>query len=163
VIVVRYAYALALAVWLGGLAVLGGVVAPGLFGFLRTHEPAAGAALAGAIFGAILHPFVLVAGGAGAILLISLIIMRLVGPRPVAFGARVAIVVVMLALTGYAGGPVAQQITRLERAAPGGLTTLPADDARRVAFERAHDMASLLLVLTLAGALVLLYWEARGD
>ncbi len=163
VIVVRYAYALALAVWLGGLAVLGGVVAPALFGFLRTHDPAAGTALAGATFGALLSPFVLVAAGAGAVLLLTLIVMRLVGPRPVAFGARVLIVIAMLGLTGYAGGPVARRITRMEQAIPGGVSTLPATDARRVAFDRAHETASLLLGLSLIGALALLYWEARRD
>ncbi|MDE3154449.1 MAG: hypothetical protein KGN76_05065 [Acidobacteriota bacterium] len=162
-IVVRYAYALALAVWLGGLAILGGIVAPALFSVLHAHDPATGTALAGAVFTAMLQPFVRVAGGAGVVLLISLIVMRLVGPRPVAFGARVAIVLGMLALTFYTGGPIAGQIARLERAVPGGLLALPAGDARRLAFERAHDTASLLLGLSLAGALALLYWEARGD
>lgn len=141
VIVVRYAYALALALWLGGLAVLGSFAAPVLFGY----------------------DFPLLAIGAGFVLLVCLIIMRLVGPRPAAFGVRVLIVLVMLLLTGYTAGPLASRLERIRQTLPAPVEQLPADDARRTAFERVHDRGATLLALTLAGALTLLYWEARRE
>ena len=39
--VLRFAYALALALWLGGMIVLGAIVAPSLFSTLGTLDPAA--------------------------------------------------------------------------------------------------------------------------
>jgi hypothetical protein len=141
VIVVRYAYALALALWLGGLAVVGSFAAPVLFG----------------------HDFPRLAIGAGLVLLICLIVMRLVGPRPAAFGVRVGIVLVMLLLTVYTSGPLTARLDELQRMLPAPVEQLPADDARRAAFERIRERGTTLLAITLAGGLVLLYWEARRE
>lgn len=140
-IVVRYAYALALALWLGGLAVVGSFAAPVLFG----------------------HDFPRLAIGAGLVLLICLIVMRLVGPRPAAFGVRVAIVLVMLLLTAYTSGPITAQLDELQQTLPTPVDQLPAGDARRAAFERIHERGTTLLAITLAGGLLLLYWEARRE
>ena len=46
-----------LALWVGGLAVLGFVAAPAIFAALEAHDPTAGRALAGAVFGAVLWRF----------------------------------------------------------------------------------------------------------
>lgn len=160
-VVVRYAYALALALWLGGLPVLGGLVAPALFGTLRAHDTTGGTVLAGAIFGSILHGYLLLACGAAVVLLICLAIMRLVGPRPVAFGLRAGIVVIMLALGAYTAGPLSARLISLQQQAGGSIERLAPTDARRVAFDQAHGLASALLSIGLAGAFVLLYWDAR--
>jgi hypothetical protein len=55
--VLRFAYALALALWLGGMIVLGAIVAPSLFSTLGTLDPATGRAVAGEAFGAVLVRF----------------------------------------------------------------------------------------------------------
>ena len=47
----RYVYVLALVVWLGGMVVLGAIVAPATFQVLQASAPATGRALAGAVFG----------------------------------------------------------------------------------------------------------------
>jgi hypothetical protein len=141
VIVVRYAYALALALWLGGLAVAGSFAAPVLFG----------------------RDFPRLAIGAGIVLLICLVVMRLVGPRPAAFGLRVGIVLVMLLLTGYTSGPLTARLNQLQQMLPAPVDQLPAGDARRTAFEKVHERGTTLLAITLAGGLVLLYWEARRE
>jgi len=159
VVVVRYAYALALAFWLGGLPVLGGLVAPTLFGSPRGHDPAAGAVLAGVLFGAILHRYLLLACGAAVVLLVCLVLRRLIGPRPVAFGARAALVTVMFILAAYTAGPLTSRLARIQQEAGGAIAHLPPTDARQLAFDRVHGLAGTLLSISLAGALVLLYWE----
>jgi hypothetical protein len=47
----RYVYGLALAIWLGGMVVLGALVAPTTFEALQTGVPETGRALAGDVFG----------------------------------------------------------------------------------------------------------------
>ena len=46
----RYAYVLALVVWLGGIVALGAIVAPTTFGVLQGLRPDVGRELAGAVF-----------------------------------------------------------------------------------------------------------------
>ena len=48
------------------------------------------------------------------------------------------------------------------QASAGGLVSgLSESDGRRVEFDRLHVLSTRLMMLNLAGAVVLLYWEAR--
>jgi uncharacterized membrane protein len=161
VLALRYVYILTLVVWLGGMVALGALVAPTTFQVLQAHEPVAGRELAGEVFGAILTRFHYVAYGAGAVLLVSLFMMRLLGPRPLAFGVRAAIVGAMLLAALYSGVIVLRQIDEVQQEAGGLPSRLPLSDARRVRFDELHLLSTRLMMLTMAGALVLLYWEAR--
>src|SRR6185295_11777565 len=84
---IRYLALAALVVWLGGMVVLGLLVAPSIFGTLQsaTHDAAQGRVLAGATFGEILRRFHYLAYGCGAILIAALLVMKLVGPPPQTF------------------------------------------------------------------------------
>jgi hypothetical protein len=82
----RYAAFVTLIVWVGGLIALGAVVAP-VVDLARLGE--------------VVDRFHLVAYGAGAVLLLSLLARRLLGPKPVHFGVRTGILCAMLALTVY--------------------------------------------------------------
>ena len=157
----RYVYVLALVVWLGGMVILGALVAPTTFDVLQTRLPDGGRELAGAVFGAIIAGFHYVAYAAGALLLVTLGMMRILGPRPAAFGVRAAIVVLMLAVAAYSGLVVLERIDALQAAAGGLLSALPASDGRRLEFDRLHVLSTRLMMLNMAGALVLLFWEAR--
>jgi hypothetical protein len=157
----RYVYVLALVVWLGGMVILGALVAPTTFEVLQMRVPEGGRELAGAVFGATIAGFHYVAYGAGALLLLTLGMMRILGPRPAAFGIRAAIVIVMLAVAVYSGLVVLERIDELQTAAGGFASRLPASDGRRVEFDRLHVLSTRLMMLNLAGALLLLYWEAR--
>jgi hypothetical protein len=157
----RYVYILALVVWLGGMVILGALVAPLTFDVLQMRVPDGGRELAGAVFGATIAAFHCVAYGAGALLLLTLGMMRILGPRPAAFGIRAAIVVVMLAIAAYSGFVVLERIDALQAAAGGLASALPASDGRRIEFDRLHLLSTRLMMLNLAGALVLLYWEAK--
>ena len=98
---IRYVALTALVVWLGGMVILGLLVAPSTFGVLQSADPANGRMLAGAVFGTILRRFHYVAYACGAILYISLFLMKFVGPPPQAFVLRAVLVFVMLGVAVF--------------------------------------------------------------
>jgi uncharacterized membrane protein len=157
----RYVYVLALVVWLGGMVLLGAVVAPTTFGVLQASEPTNGRALAGALFGEVLARFHYVAYGAGAVLLVSLAVMAVLGPRPRGFAVRVAIVGVMLLIALYSGVIVLGTIDAIQQEVGMLPSRLPVGDGRRIRFDQLHQLSTRLMVVNIIGALVLLYWEAR--
>ena len=161
VLALRYVYLLTLVIWLGGMIVLGALVAPVTFQVLQAHEPVIGRELAGELFGSILARFHYVAYGAGGLLLAMLFAMRLLGPRPRAVGVRAAIVAAMLLISLYSGLVVLEQIDAVQAESGLAPSRLAAGDARRVRFDELHLLSTRLMLATMAGALVLLYWEAR--
>jgi len=160
-VVLRYAFALALACWLGGMVLLGAVVAPSTFSVLEARDANAGRVLAGAVFGETLRRFHVVSYIAGAVLLASLAGMAMAGSRPAALGARLAVAALMLALALVSGTVITRRIERLQQQIPGAVAALPADDPRRIEFGRWHALSTGLMLVNIAGGLVLLYWEAR--
>lgn len=160
-LVLRYVYVLALVVWLGGMVVLGAIVAPTTFQVLQASEPVAGRALAGELFGATLARFHYLAYGAGGALLLSLGVMAVLGPRPRHFGARSVLVAAMLAVALYSGVVVLGRIDAIQQEVGTLPSRLPAGDARRVEFDGLHQLSTRLMMLNLAAGLMLLYWEAR--
>jgi uncharacterized membrane protein len=161
VLALRYVYVLALAVWLGGMVILGAVVAPTTFQVLQASVPATGRLLGGAVFGAILARFHYVAYGAGTAALLALAAMALLGPRPRGFALRSAIVAVMLLISLYSGFVVLGEVDAIQQEVGGLTSSLPAGDARRVRFDELHQLSTRLMMANIVGALVLLYWEAR--
>jgi uncharacterized membrane protein len=157
----RYVHVLALVVWLGGMVVLGAVVAPTTFQVLQASEPETGRALAGELFGVTIARFHYVAYGAGALLLASLLAMAILGPRPPQFAVRTAIIFAMLAVALYSGIVVLGQIDRIQAEVGTLPSRLPAADARRVQFDALHQLSTRLMMFNMAAALVLLYWQAR--
>ena len=158
----RYVYVLALVVWLGGMVVLGAVVAPGVFEVLQTSDPVNGRAIAGELFGSLLARFHYVAYAAGALLLVTLAVMALLGPRPRGFAVRTAIAGAMLLVALYSGLVVLGTIEAI-RGEVGLPSVLPPDDSRRVRFDQLHVLSTRLMMINIVGALALLYWEARAD
>jgi MFS superfamily sulfate permease-like transporter len=161
VLALRYVYVLALAIWLGGMVVLGAVVAPATFQVLQAIEPVNGRPLAGEAFGAILARFHFVAYGAGAVLLFSLAAMALLGPRPRSFAVRSAIIAVMLAVALYSGYAVLREVDAIQLEVGGLPSKLPPEDPRRIRFDELHELSTRLMMLNIVGTLVLVYWEAR--
>ena len=82
-IALRFVYVLALSLWFGGTIIIGIVDAPAA----STQ----------------VHRFFLLSYSSGAVLLLSLAAMGLLGPRPSAFAARFGVAIVMFAATLYAG------------------------------------------------------------
>jgi len=171
----RFAYLLALTLWLGSMITLGAIVAPVLFSTLSAIDPDGGRALAGQAFGDILTRFHYVAYAAGAVMLIALAAMALLGPRPRSLAIRLGIVAIMLAVAAYSGLVVLGEIDGIQRqltaiastsashriALPPLPSSLPASDARRQRFDQLHQLSTRLMLFNMAAALVLLAWEAR--
>jgi uncharacterized membrane protein len=157
----RYVYVLALVVWLGGMLILGAIVAPTTFEVLQASAGAQGRELACAVFGSMLARFHYIAYAAGALLLLTLGAMRVLGPRPAHGGMRAAIIAAMLGVALYSGIVVLRQIDAVQAAAGGLPSRLAAGDERRVRFDALHVLSTRLMMFNIAGALVLLYWEAR--
>jgi hypothetical protein len=169
----RYAYVLALAVWLGGMITLGAIVAPAVFQTLSALEPTYGRALAGATFGSALARFHYVAYAAGGAMLVTLVAMALLGPRPRSFAIRAGIVGLMLAVAAYSGIFVLGEIDGIQQEVAASSATpdarpaltvpsqLPEGDARRIRFDALHVLSTRLMMANVVGALLLVFWEAR--
>jgi uncharacterized protein DUF4149 len=158
---IRFTALAALVVWLGGMVVLGLLVAPSTFRVLQAQDPVAGRVLAGALFGDILRQFYIFEYACGAVMLVCLVIMKFVGPPPRAFPLRAAIVVVMLGLAGYAGVPVAREIGELQARVSGPINALPETDPIRMRFDRLHSTSTTLMTINMVLGLVLLSWYVR--
>jgi uncharacterized membrane protein len=156
----RYVYMLALVVWLGGMIVLGAIVAPATFQVLQASAPQIGRTLAGELFGVVLARFHYIAYGAAAVLLLTMAAMALLGPRPRGVAVRGVLVAVMLAVAVYSGVVVTGRINAIQRDVGGLPSLLPADDARRVRFDELHTLSTRLMLVNVIGALALLFWEA---
>jgi uncharacterized membrane protein len=158
---IRYVALLALVIWLGGMIMLGLLVAPSTFRVLQAADPVSGRVLAGALFGAILRNFHLLAYACGAVVLVCLFAIKFLGPPPHAFIPRVAIIVVMLAIAVYSGYAVAGEIAQIQSQVSGPMNTLNADDARRLRFDTLHQRSTALMTVNMALGLVLLFWYVR--
>jgi hypothetical protein len=143
------------------MAILGGVVAPTIFQTLQTAAPDTGRALAGLAFGAILARFHYLAYGCGILILVMLVVIALLGPRPKHFAIRCGIVVAMLLVAAYSGVIVLGEIDAIQREVGTLPSRLEAADPRRARFDELHQLSTRLMMVDLIGALGLLYWEAR--
>ena len=160
-IALRYVYVLALVVWLGGMIVVGAIVAPTTFQVLQASAPENGRALAGELFGRILARFHYIAYASGGLLLITIAAMALLGPRPRAFAIRLAVIASMLLIALYSGLIVLPTIDSIQLEAGRLPSLLDAADPRRVRFDQLHQLSTRLMMVNIVGALALLYWEAR--
>jgi hypothetical protein len=171
----RFAYVLALTLWLGSMITLGGLVAPALFSTLTALDPESGRALAGQAFGTILSRFHYAAYGTGIVMLVSLAAMALLGPRPRSLAIRLGIVALMLLITAYSGFVVLREVDGIQREMTALASTasdhktrvsplpssLPSGDPRRQRFEQLQVLSTRLMMFNVGAALVLLAWEAR--
>lgn len=157
----RYAALLALTVWVGGLVALGSIAAPATFDVTAQRGVADGRVLAGAIFGEILRRFHRTSYMCAAVLLLSLITRRILGPRPHRLGIRVLLASIMLAATLYSGTVVSRRIETLQQQRGAAPSSLAADDPRRVEFGRLHAFSTSLQLIPLLGGLTLIWFELK--
>lgn len=162
-VALRYAYLLALVIWLGGLIALGGIAAPAIFAALTGAHGAGGREMAGLAFGAVLRRFHLVAYLCAALMIVSLGGMAALGPRPSRFALRLVIVLLMGGLMLYSGFMVSPKVEHLRSTITGPVGALPATDPRRAEFGRLHGLSTILLGATAAAGMMLLFLEARPN
>lgn len=158
----RVASLVVLALWVGGLAVLGFVAAPAIFGTLEAHDPSAGRALAGAVFGAVLWRFHYWIWALAAGLLVLFTIRRLLGPRPRHLAVRMGVVALMLSLGAVSAYYISPRIDQIRNDTNGAIASLADGDPRKAEFGRLHGLSSLLMLCTL-GAGIGLFWAELND
>jgi hypothetical protein len=158
----RVASLVVLALWVGGLAVLGFVAAPAIFAALEAHDPSGGRALAGAVFGAVLWRFHYWMWALGVGLLVLFLIRSLLGPRPRRLAVRMGVVVLMLALGGVSAYYVSPRIDQIRNETNGSIASLADGDPRKGEFGRLHGLSSILMLCTL-GAGISLFWAELND
>jgi Domain of unknown function (DUF4149) len=156
----RYAAVLALALWTGGLVVVGAVAAPSIFDFLGARG-VDGRVLAAAVVGELLGRFTVIAYGCAGVVLLSLAVRGVLGPRPRRFAFRVAGLLLMIAATVYAGAVLTPRIAAIQRSIGTAPSALAATDPRRVEFGRLHGASVVLQLVPLLGGLALLLWELK--
>lgn len=156
----RYAAVLALALWTGGLTVLGALAAPAAFDVLGASG-VEGRSLAASVTGEMLRRFNPIAYSCAALVLLSLGVRGVLGPRPRRFAVRIAGIAVMLAAAVYAGAVIAPRIEQTQRAIGAPPSTLAPDDPRRIEFGRLHGLSVSLQLVPLLGGLALLFWELK--
>jgi hypothetical protein len=156
----RFAAVLALALWTGGLVVVGAVAAPSIFDVLGARG-AEGRVLAGAVVGALLERFTMIAYGCAAVVLLSLAVRGVLGPRPRRFAFRVAGLLLMVAVTAYSDAVLAPRIATMQRSIGTAPSALAETDPRRVEFGRLHGASVSLQLVSLLGGLALLFWELK--
>lgn len=141
---------LAFTLWIGGLVVLGGLVAPTLFRTLSRDQ-------AGRAFGAVLGRFQPLALVCGLLMLGVGLVLRLSG-RPLSGLARLkyGLVVVMLLPHLIIGWGIIPAMARLQTTVGQPWEQVPPDHPARLEFERLHDLATTLLSGTLIGGVLLL-------
>ncbi len=157
----RYISLLALVVWVGGLLALGAVAAPAIFDVLATRVPADGRVLAGAVFGETLRRFHHLSYVSAGVLLASLTLRAVLGPRPRRYAIRAGLGLLMLLAVLYSAFFVEPSIARMPQEIGMAPSRLPEGDPRRVEFGRLHATSTALESVPLLGGLLLLFWELR--
>jgi hypothetical protein len=170
--ILRVASLAMVALWIGGLAVLGLVVAPSIFAVLEQQDPLSGRILAGLVFGDIFARFQRLAWFLGGGLILLLGARALLGPRPRRLGVQVGLVAVMLAASAYGALIITPRIDTLRTGvattalpaggmAPVSMAGLPDTDPRKQEFGRLHGLSNGLMMLTLIAGLAVFWIEAR--
>ena len=157
----RYGSVLALTLWVGGLLVLGAIAAPAIFDVLAARAGSGDRMLAGAIFGEVLRRFHLLTYVCGLVVLGSLVVRGVLGPRPTMFAIRLGLAFLMLLASAYSGVVVSGQIAAAQAQIGAAPSTLPDGDPRRAAFGRLHATSTGLELIPVLGGLFLLFRELK--
>ena len=160
-IALRYAYVLALVVWVGGLIAAGLFVAPTLFAVLQAEAGATGRVLAGAAFGEILRRILVAGEVAGVIMIVAMTFLRLLGPKPISYGLRVVLLGAMLLANAYTAHVLLPEADGLRLAMTGPVAQAADGDPRRVRFDDVHRLSTTLVTAIAIAGIVVAAWEAR--
>jgi uncharacterized protein DUF4149 len=159
----RFLSLLVLAVWVGGLAVIGGLAAPEIFAALESQDPETGRALAGIVFGAVFTRFQHLAWILGGVLMALLGLRAVLGPRPLRLGIRMWTIALMLAMSLGTQLVISPRIDAIRTSVSGAVAALPDTDARKQTFGRLHAVSSALMLATLALGAGLIWVELRDS
>jgi len=156
----RFAAVLGLVFWTGGLVALGAVAAPAIFDVLGATGPG-GRALAGTVFGEAFARFQFVSYVCSALIVGSLVVRAVLGPRPRHFALRMIVSALMLAAAAWTDVVLIPRIQDAQRTLGASPSPIPDTDARRIQFGRLHGLSTSLQLVPLFGGLALLFFELK--
>jgi len=159
----RYLYLLSLTPWLGGMIVLGAVVAPALFGTLETSNILNGRELAGATFGEIVRRFYPVAYTCAILMLTSLIAQMILIPRLTKTYLKVGLVLIMLLSNIYAGIEIFPEMENLRQEFLLSTTNSIQQNPGQIRFNILHKISSAIMMLNIVGGLILTFLETHDS
>jgi uncharacterized protein DUF4149 len=150
-----------LAFWFGAALFFSVVVAPAVFGVLRSYGLANASEIAGGIVTRSLS-VVNVAGFAIALLLLVTLVVRRASIGRGSFIAEGVCLFIIAVATGVGHWVIAARMRALRVAMTLPIDQIAADDSRRVAFNSLHGYSVNALALAMIAALVALVLMARN-
>src|SRR6185312_10781307 len=105
--------------------------------------------------------FHLLSDACGFVLLSTLLVRGVRGPRPIMFAARLGTAALMVAASAYSGVVVSAKIARAQAEIGAAPSSLAVDDPRRIAFGRLHATSTGLEMVPILGGLLLLFRELK--
>ncbi len=161
-VALRCLYLIALVFWVGGMVALGAFAAPATFDVLEAYHGATGRLEAGDVFDEMLRRFRYFEYGSAVILLGSLGALGARDRKLPALGVRIGTVVIMLAISLYAGLGIANQVAGLQTEIQGNMSAWTDSSIYAARFDSLYVQTTILLLLNLGLGLSLIYWEARA-
>jgi IS4 transposase len=105
---------------------------------------------------------VLLAGDvAGVVMLVTMTILRLFGPKPVSYGIRALLLGAMLLANAYTAHIVLPEAEGLRREINGPMASVAATDPRRVRFDFLHGLSTTIVTAMALAGIAVAAWEAR--
>jgi hypothetical protein len=132
-----------------------------VFSVLEAHDPAGGRELGGRLFGAIFLDFQHVAWGLGGVLIASLALRAALGPRPRRLAARMWVAIGMLTASLLTGLVLVPRVSAIATRTNGPIASLSADNSDRIAFNRLHGLANIIMCVTVVAGLGLVWTEMK--
>ena len=137
------------------------VAAPAVFAVLQAHDPVAGRAIAGDVFGSMLLRYQHMLWTVGVLQVVLLGTRAALGPVPRRYKWQVMIMAAMLGATSYSALVIAPRIDAIRSSTATTVAALPDDSPLKQEFGRLHGMSTGLLALALSGAIAMLWFDAR--
>lgn len=161
-VALRCLYLIALVFWVGGMVALGALAAPATFDVLEAYHGSGGRLEAGEVFEEMLRRFRYFEYGSAVILLGCLGTLVYRGSQAAALSTRIVTVVLMLAVSLYAGFGIASQVAALQTEINGNVAAWSDSSQFAARFDALYAQTTTLLLLNLGFGLSLIYWEARS-
>ena len=98
---------------------------------------------------------------AGIVMLVTMTILRLFGPKPVSYGIRAALLGAMLLANAYTAHIVLPEADSLRREINGPMASVADADPRRVRFDLLHQLSTSLVTAIAVTGIAVAAWEAR--
>ena len=153
---------IAIALWLGAAIFFSVVVAPAVFGVLRSFDVTNSGEIAGTIVTRTLSVVNITGAVIGTLVLLTILVRSSSGTSRMASLITVICLAVMIAATAIGHWVIAARMRGLRIAMQVPIDQVPLSDARRIAFQTLHGYSVTALGLAMIAALLSILLLARS-